>query len=259
MRTTLHNKLAALAILVSVFQIPAFTQAAVIVAEPFSYENGQLVGKNGGFEDLGQWSNAWYGGTGPTVQDQELKAQNTQTHRDFSGVVDGTTVYIGATLTMPSQDNSIFTVELNDPDNTGIGAYSVQGFGQRDGQRSLNGNKAGSSLPYGDPVRFVCRVELNYSGTQDRMTLWDDNIADGTFDLTESSGHTSQDTDDIFDGPLTTIGFQGQALGPTLTVEDLNVVTSFGQAASAYVPEPATGCLLALLGAVTFVRRGKRR
>jgi hypothetical protein len=239
-----------------VVAVAASAYADVIVLEPFNYDDGALDGRDGGYEGIGAWTGPWDGDSGPQVVSLQMKAKNTSMHRTFSGVSDGSTVYVGVTLGMPSDDNSIFSVELNDPDNTGVGGFNVQGFGERDGQRTLNGNKVGPNGPFPMLLRMVLRVDLNFSGTQDRMTLWDDDYSDDSFDLTEASPHRSQATLDVFAGTLTTIGFQGQALGPTITIDDLIVATTFDEAAAGTIPEPAT---LVLMGLGSLALRTLRR
>ncbi len=263
---TLRNLFAGMLLvsLCTLIASPRLASAALIAADTFDDKAvGDLNGQGGGY---GNWDGNWSGDVRFDVTDSgAVQGGDGNIGRWFTGTSVGDTLYVAATLQAPGADLGYrFMIRLFDPASTA----NMNVFGLRDVEFAINDAKSNlfgnAGQPTADsfkatPWRIVVRVEPNYDGgANDRYTLWADDYSDGTFDLTEASAHTMQQTGNFFgDVALRAVAISGIANNDSRTVDDLNISTTFDEAAHNVVPEPAALSLLGL-GAAAFLRRRRR-
>ena len=163
-------------------------RTALLLEENFTYANGELHGRNGGFAAPGaSWNTAWTDADYGHLSGKEYETVNEQAYmnqsgalshggdprtitREFTtGVAPGTTMYF--TMKMGKNDGEgLYSLEYRFPDaNARIGIV--------DNKFSIGLGSASAVTPTalveaGKHDVLVGRLEFNVDGTNERLTVW---------------------------------------------------------------------------------------
>jgi len=239
----------------------ATASASVIVADDFDDKTtGDLAGQGGGYNASGSWTSNWTGSTNFDVNaGGRVHGLDGNTYRSFSGATVNQVLYVGVTMQATGADTGYFAaIKVFDQTAGGGTPQYTNTVGLRDVQFGLNASKVSPGLTqteFNDAQwRFVLKIIPNETGTTDRYQVWVDDVSDSSFDKTEASTKTFNSAGSFFgDVALDVIGIIGAANNNTRYYDDLIVATTFEEAATFAIPEPATGLLLGAIAALALV------
>lgn len=262
-KTAFTLTLAAVLIAVS----PQFSQASLLISEPFDYSTGNLAGQTGGIGFTGNWTTVGDAGAA-TVQTSSLAYSTLATSgnktyvspnvaasgasRTFSNMNSGT-VYMSFLLNQ-DEGTRFFALRLYD----GVAQNLLIGRGTA-GTSWILGNTIGVAQDTGVAATLdttflmVLRIDFNASGANERLRLYV-NPTLGTEPLTAQVDGTTTSS-----FQLNRLDIAGGQTGGGNTVskgwfDEIRFGTTFADVTP--VPEPATWALLSLGGiAGLFLRR----
>ena len=280
-RNFMVSALCALAVVAAAFVVAPAAHAAVVVYEGFDYDNGDLVGNNGGTNGVGSWTSAWGNSVDSPTGCQscfEVSGNEAQSDPTVSGVnqgvertlngglAAGTTVYFGFDMKrFGASAGQVWGMHLDVPGNGVANELNIIGWSALpavEGWR-LHGNiKSGGvgwePMADGEYERIVGKLEWDVDGANERLSVWHDPTSE---DVAPTFVHHSQDLGNgsVLDGMA--FGLFGRDLygEPAWGFDEFNITTTFAEAANTAIPEPTTLGLLAVSLAGCLVSPRRRR
>jgi hypothetical protein len=223
-------------------------QAEVLVADSFSYSDGDLVPNNGGYsmDANNQWSGAWVNWSGGAADPGDIVVSGNQVTAGLDFIVNqgverpidnnqgATTQYIGFDLKHygPTAANEMFGVGLDPAGGSGPDAYALGVIDGDNWKIHANVKSGGTTGPTayapGAWHRVVMRLDFDKGGSNEELTVWvDAALETDTPEIT----HHSQNMGSSLDGlSLVLYGRKNFADPPTWGLDRLNLTTTFEDA-----------------------------
>ena len=240
---------------------------AQLFTEQFDYSAGGLTNVSSGVweQQFGSTDlqvidgNLSYSGYTEVGRMLEFGGGDQDDRRNFA---DATTIYLSFLFkVLDTGTGSSYFMPLRDSTSTGgrLWVSNVDGDNYQIGagiSNSVAGTTFSGNIATGDTVKVISKVEYDYSGSEDRISLWiDDNSATESAPLFVVTGHG---TGSAFDNMWIRQADNWDNGDSEVHIDSMRVGTTWGDVQ--VIPEPTTIAMIglgaALLG-LRFVRRKK--